>query len=234
MSTTEPKNIYQKINLIMGEVTHIQKTQKQGMRYAIIEHDDVTSLLSPACQKQGIVYHPKELTFAQIGNRTEVALLLVFVNVDNPSDQFTVPSFGYGIDDSDKGPGKAISYAVKYGLLKTFGLQTGDDPDKDQNSSFKEPTPVKNEAPTHNTRLPGDGMARNLDLEVLSVTQKESAKGKPFYSVVTSVGSMVSFADLKPGHYTATVKGSLYNGRMSYTIDKVEKVDEDTTAELGF
>lgn len=32
----------------------------------------------------------------------------------------------------DKGPGKAISYAVKYAYLKAFALETGDDPDHDQ------------------------------------------------------------------------------------------------------
>ena len=42
-----------------------------------------------------------------------------------------VRAFGYGIDNGEKGPGKAVSYAVKYALLKTFCLETGDDPDRD-------------------------------------------------------------------------------------------------------
>jgi hypothetical protein len=42
-----------------------------------------------------------------------------------------VSFFGYGIDNQDKGPGKAMSYAVKYAMLKTFCLETGDDPEKD-------------------------------------------------------------------------------------------------------
>jgi hypothetical protein len=45
-------------------------------------------------------------------------------------------SFGYGIDDQDKGAGKAMSYAVKYALLKTLGLETGDDPDENQDAQF--------------------------------------------------------------------------------------------------
>jgi hypothetical protein len=45
-----------------------------------------------------------------------------------------VESAGFGIDDQDKGPGKAISYAVKYAYLKALCLESGDDPDEDQDS----------------------------------------------------------------------------------------------------
>jgi hypothetical protein len=62
-----------------------------------------------------------------------------FVNVDDPQDFFDVETFGYGLDDQDKGPGKAMSYAVKYALLKTLGLETGDDPDEDQVTNFRNP-----------------------------------------------------------------------------------------------
>ena len=31
------------------------------------------------------------------------------------------------MDNADKAPGKAISYAFKYALLKTFALETGED-----------------------------------------------------------------------------------------------------------
>jgi hypothetical protein len=46
---------------------------------------------------------------------------------------------GYGVDPQDKGPGKAISYGVKYALLKVLGLETGDDPDEvqDNRADFK-------------------------------------------------------------------------------------------------
>jgi hypothetical protein len=62
-----------------------------------------------------------------------------FVNIDEPMDLIDVETFGFGIDDQDKGPGKAMSYAVKYALLKTLGLETGDDPDMDQDVKFDDP-----------------------------------------------------------------------------------------------
>jgi hypothetical protein len=125
-------NIYQRLAKVMEEVTYIQKEKKQGMRYSIVSHDAVTAKVRPVLLKHGVVYHPTQLAISQNGNRTEVTLTVRFVNVDEPSDCIDVPSAGYGIDDQDKGPGKAISYAVKYSLLKALGMESGDDPDEDQ------------------------------------------------------------------------------------------------------
>lgn len=132
-------NIYQRLAAVMNEVDYVQKEKKQGMRYSIVTHDAVTAKVRPVLLKNGIVYHPININHQQIGNRTEVGLVVRFVNVDQPEDFFDVPSLGYGIDEQDKGPGKAISYAVKYALLKTLGMETGDDPDLDQEVSHKHP-----------------------------------------------------------------------------------------------
>jgi len=125
------KNVYQRLAEAMREVTYIEKAAKGGMPYRAVMHDAVTAKVRPALLEAGIVYHPANLSYKQDGNRTEVELTLRFVNIDDKADFFDVPSLGYGNDGQDKGPGKAISYAVKYGLLKAMGLETGDDPDKD-------------------------------------------------------------------------------------------------------
>jgi len=126
-------NICQRINAVMGEVKHVGKEKSQGMQYATVSHDSVTAVLHDSIVKHGIAYYPQSLAAEQDGNRTQVMVTVRFVNIDDPKDFIDVPSLGYGIDQQDKGPGKAISYAVKYALLKTFGLNTGDDPDNDQN-----------------------------------------------------------------------------------------------------
>lgn len=124
-------NVYQRLAAVMEEVTYIQKERKQGMNYTIVSHDAVTAKVRPALLKHGIVYHPIRCEHTHTGNRAECAMTVRFVNIDAPTDFFDVPTFGYGIDTQDKGPGKAMSYAVKYALLKALGLETGDDPDND-------------------------------------------------------------------------------------------------------
>jgi hypothetical protein len=125
-------NIHQRLAAVMRDVTYIQKEKKQGMRYSIVSHDAVTAKVRPALLAQGVVYYPHSMDMRQQGNRTECTMTVRFVNIDEPTDFIEVASAGYGIDDQDKGPGKAISYAVKYALLKALGLESGDDPDEDQ------------------------------------------------------------------------------------------------------
>lgn len=128
---TKPMNIHQRLAAVMQDVTYIQKERKHGMNYTIVSHDAVTAKVRPALLAQGIVYYPVRCEHSHNGNRAECGMTVRFVNIDDPADFFDVPTFGYGIDPQDKGPGKAMSYAVKYALLKALGLETGDDPDQD-------------------------------------------------------------------------------------------------------
>lgn len=131
-------NIYQRVNAVMAELDYIAKGDKtvNGM-YRFVGHDQVTAKVHPLLVKHGIAILPSIEKIEQSGNRTEVHLLVVFINSDCPTDCFTVRFVGYGIDSGDKGPGKAISYAYKYALLKVFCLETGDDPDNDANATYE-------------------------------------------------------------------------------------------------
>ena len=126
------RNIHQRLHAVMGEVSFVEKVRKDGMKYSVVLHDDVTALVRGPLLKNGVHYYSTVRRVRQDGNRTEIALSVVFVNIDNPSDVLVVESVGYGIDTQDKGPGKGISYATKYALIKTLGLASGDDPDKQQ------------------------------------------------------------------------------------------------------
>lgn len=132
------KNIHQRLAEVMRAVTYIQKEKKSGMNYTITSHDAVTAKVRPALLDAGIVYYPVRCEHTHNGNRAECGMTIRFVNIDEPSDFFEVQTFGYGVDPQDKGPGKAMSYAVKYALLKALGLETGDDADHDSINHSKE------------------------------------------------------------------------------------------------
>lgn len=126
---TKNLNIYQRINAVMAEIDYIQKNDKaaKGLPYKFVSHDQVTGKLHGPLTKHGIVVLPSVEQLTQDGNRTTINVRVDFVNIDVPEDRFSVNYVGYGIDPQDKGPGKALSYAVKYALLKVFCLETGDD-----------------------------------------------------------------------------------------------------------
>lgn len=152
---TNPKivpNIHQKIIGIMSELDYIAKGDKTvNGQYRFVSHDQVTAKVHPLLVKYGVTIVPSVEEMTQDGNRTTIKMTISFINADCPSDHFTTRYFAHGIDGGgvskdgrplpigDKGPGKAISYAYKYALLKTFCLETGDDPDYDANASYEPP-----------------------------------------------------------------------------------------------
>jgi hypothetical protein len=133
MDAAKARNIAQRLNAVMAEVDYVQKTKPEnGLQYSFVSHDAVTKLVRPILQSHGIVYYPRDLHVSQNGNRTEAVFTVRFENMDDRADYIDVATFGYGVDGQDKGPGKAMSYGVKYALLKALGLETGDDPERDQ------------------------------------------------------------------------------------------------------
>ena len=140
--------LLQRLALVQSKVDYIQKEKKAGMKYSIVSHDAVTAKVRPLMVEHGVLYYPVWMEMEQVGNRTQMKMTIRFVNIDEAHDYIDVVSAGYGIDEQDKGPGKAISYAVKYALLKTLGLESGDDPDEDQNTVHSNPGDPHNIAMT--------------------------------------------------------------------------------------
>lgn len=182
--TTTPNNILQRLHAVMKEVDYIQKEKKQGMRYSIVSHDAVTGKVRPLMVKHGVVYWPEGFHIEQVGNRTQLICKVIFASVDNPADRIEVSTAGYGIDDQDKGPGKAISYAVKYALLKALGLETGDDPDLDQDVQ-------------HTPAMPA---------AVGTVGASKAASRAPYEKMVKEIRNAASVAALKYWYQTNITK----------------------------
>jgi hypothetical protein len=154
----------------MSELDYIQKgPNKVNGNYRFASHDQVTAAIHPFLVKYRITVIPSVEEVIQEGNRTLIKLAVSFINADNPNDHFSIRSIGYGIDSSDKGPGKAISYAYKYACLKVFNLETGEDPDADQQARYE---PAK---------------CLEFDLRLPNMTEKEKAKMNKFLSYSAEV-----------------------------------------------
>ena len=124
-------SVYLRIMLAAGEIGQLDKdgTVKigQGGGYDYITHDNVTMHAKRALLKHGVMVIPTVTDHSKDGNRTELKVRVRFVNVDKSDDWFEVDGIGYGVDNSDKGPGKAYSYAMKYIYMKVLMLNSADD-----------------------------------------------------------------------------------------------------------
>jgi|TARA_R100001163_G_C5065438_1_gene203394 hypothetical protein len=144
MSIAKSPNIYQRLHKAIQTMNYVEKKKQGGMPFKAVLHDDVLLASRQSLIDVGVIAFPVTIKFTQDGNRSGVEMGVRFQNIDDPLDFIDVPTVGQGIGNDDKGPGKAISYAFKYALLKTLAMRTGDDPDKeDQKHMSKEDIALK-------------------------------------------------------------------------------------------
>lgn len=145
-------NIYEKMSLITEEIGVIEKGLvvpiNKTNSYKAVSERDVLDGVKPIEKKYRVYSYPakrevidrdalvKESEYN--GNITKTNTLFMriettyrFVNIDNPSEFIETTVYGDGLDTGDKAPGKAMTYADKYALMKAYKLSTGDDPDKE-------------------------------------------------------------------------------------------------------
>ena len=191
------RNIAQRLNAVMAEVEYVQKEKpKSGMQYSYVSHDAVTKLVRPILQAHGVIYYPRNLQVSQNGNRTEAIFVVRFENIDDRTDYIDVETIGYGVDNQDKGPGKAMSYGVKYALLKALGLETGDDPEAVQDNSADHKPAAR---PSEGVSRPANGDAP-FPLGPAKNKTELKAKGREFWREVESSADPDEFECLLTSH----------------------------------
>ena len=126
-------NIYQKIQAVMQDIQYLAKDDQVSFgttKYKAISEEKVTTTVRASMIKYGLVMYPETQEIMRDGQITTVNTTYRMVNTDNADEQIMIASSGQGSDTQDKGSGKAMTYAFKYALLRTFMIPTGEDPDK--------------------------------------------------------------------------------------------------------
>lgn len=137
----EKMNIYQKINAVMKKAEYIKKdaqvsTGGNGRAYGAVTHDAVTAMLRQHLVAEGIVVNVSQesgefLEMRDLSKEIKQYLYqgvydVSFINIEDVQDKMTVRVHAQAQDTGDKAAGKAMSYATKYAMLKTFSIETGD------------------------------------------------------------------------------------------------------------
>lgn len=156
---TKQMNLFQRMNAITSEMKTVSKNLEvdmgSGKTYSAVGERDVIDTVKPLEAKYGIYSYPfnREIidskimvTTGKYGDKQQQFLRLSvtyrFVNIDNPSEFIDVISYGDGVDTQDKAPGKAMTYADKYALLKAYKVATGEDTDQTPSEELKSLTKV--------------------------------------------------------------------------------------------
>lgn len=144
-------NLYQRINEIRKAINYIKKDKDVstgGGSYKAVTHDQVTGMVREHMVSFGVVSYPilvdsvmnqKEVDANMVQSkqaRYEATYDFVFVNIDDVSDKLVIRIEAHAMDNADKAPGKALSYAKKYAILKLFEIETGEN----EESRYQEDT----------------------------------------------------------------------------------------------
>jgi len=135
--------IFKKMAKVMEKISRVPKNGKNKFfNYDYVTEADLTDHIRPILAEEGIAFTSTvlEATKAQIekegskenkeGAISTVKMLFRLIDADDGSSIESV-FLGEGADKGDKGFYKAYTGCVKYFLMKTFLVATGDDPEND-------------------------------------------------------------------------------------------------------
>lgn len=178
---TATLNIFQRMLAATSEINRVAKNLKvdisKSQSYKAVAESDVLEAVKPIEEKYGIYSYPvsREIikdeayttTSEYDGRKSEktsffmrVKTVYRFVNTDKPEEYIDITTYGDGVDTQDKAPGKAMTYADKYALLKAYKIQTGDDPDANPSGNLGK---KKFEKPTAEQLAQAEELGINLD-----------------------------------------------------------------------
>lgn len=146
----KPLNIYQRVTKVREAVAYIRK-EKKVESYMAVTHDAVTALTRDQFIAHGIVIVPSCIVQSAVKDtgtltsrgtpfiRFEARYRFEVVNMDDPADKFSIEIEAHALDHGDKAPGKALSYAKKYAVLKLLEIESGEgEEDREEQHKPKE------------------------------------------------------------------------------------------------
>lgn len=119
--------------MVMSEVNRLKKTGVNSHHgYKFATESDVADLLRELLAKYGIGL---QVSMSEVGppeqvgkqTRWQVGFEFTLINADDPEDKEWSTWIAHGIDSQDKALNKAATTALKFFLLKTFLVSTGED-----------------------------------------------------------------------------------------------------------
>jgi len=133
-------NLRQKLAEVRRRIGYIQKRgHNERFNYSYVTAADIAGSVGDILSELGVVVIPslENITYESTASRGEttrlarVVMAYTFSDVDS-GEEIVAKVAGQGLDTGDKAPYKAMTGALKYALLQSFLLATGDDPEDER------------------------------------------------------------------------------------------------------
>ena len=152
------KNLAEAVLQVMEKVKGIEKNSSIGTgnsSYKGVNDKDVKQIIGKAMREAGLSLLPigvdsvsnteswteKTQWGEKMKSATRVEVTTKYLLLHKSGESVELQGYGHGVDSQDKAAGKATTYALKYALLYTFLVPTGDIDDADATHSDDIPTP---------------------------------------------------------------------------------------------
>lgn len=171
-------NLYQKIQAVSDEIMNIEKDMTVGKgnyTYKAVSDASVTIQVKRAETKHRVLSIPikQELISSETIKRMRdgkesllyvdnIKMTLRIIDLDDVKQFIDIESFGKGVDNGDKGFGKASTYARKYALLNAYKIATGEDPDAEKNKDIEPITSDKKREAVESVCLKDETTKNNI------------------------------------------------------------------------
>ena len=184
------ENLSKAIIAVMNDVKGIEKSMTVGegrMSYKGVPDKEVKKIIGASMAKNGLSMLPIDVEASTKIERWEEAdysgkiktkqsvfteVKTKYLLLHTSGESLQISGYGHGVDSQDKGAGKATTYALKYALLYSFLVPTGDIDDADSMHSQEIETP-KPKPMSMNMQSWADGVSACQTIEQLTALYKE-------------------------------------------------------------
>lgn len=141
--------ILEALNSLMKEVKFAPKEKVKNLQYEIVSYDGLLDEVRDKAIAHGLVLIPSECKhtnctpYERTGYENKMihmkcdSYIFTFTLWHSSGESLTVQVPAIGVDEQDKGPGKAMTYAAKYAWLQVMMLKRGDDPDQEPSAQHQ-------------------------------------------------------------------------------------------------
>ena len=133
-------SLRQKLAVVRRRIAYVQKRgHNERKNYNYVTAADIAGAVGDILAELGVVvvprlesisHEPSRMGRSEVEHVARVVMAYTFMDVDT-AEEITVKVAGEGLDAGDKAPYKAMTGALKYALLQSFLLATGDDPENE-------------------------------------------------------------------------------------------------------
>lgn len=129
--STEIRSLHRKLAAVAAEVGRIEKRGYNSFhKYHYALEADIVEAVRTQLAAGCVTLLPSLESVVREGDLTTVVVVFTFTDGDS-GEMASIRWAGCGSDKGDKGIYKAFTGALKYALMKTFLIATGDDPEGD-------------------------------------------------------------------------------------------------------